>query len=118
MRVNIKEFSHMGEMHFHLSGRVEDTKMLKRLELLIGKVMTTVNELAEKLNLVNDQLNKAKEEIVNQVAALQAALENVELPENALAALAALESTAQVLDDLNEDVVVDPEVPAEDQPQG
>ena len=56
------------------------------------------------------QLNKAKDEIVAQVSALQVALEGVDLPQDALDALVALEATAQVLDDLNPDALsVEPE---------
>lgn len=107
------------ELHIHEYNRVDEIKMLKRLELLIGKVMTTVNELADKLTAVNNQLNKAKEEIVSQVQALQDALQNVELPVAAQEALAALESTAQMLDDLNEDTPVEePEQPVEEPQAG
>ncbi|MCW5929892.1 MAG: hypothetical protein KIT80_23430 [Chitinophagaceae bacterium] len=109
----------MKELHIHEYNRVDEIKMLKRLELLIGKIMTTVNELADKLTAVNNQLNKAKEEIVSQVQALQDALQNVELPVAAQEALAALESTAQMLDDLNDDAPVEePEQPVEEPQAG
>lgn len=91
------------ELHVHESSRVDEMKMLKRLELLIGKVMTTVNELAAQLNQVNEQLNKAKVEIVAQVQALEGALQNVEIPAEAQDALNAIVATAQALDDLNPD---------------
>lgn len=91
------------ELHIHESGRVDEMKMLKRLELLIGKVMTTVNELAAQLNQVNEQLNKAKVEIVAQVQALEGALQNVEIPAEAQDALNSIVATAQALDDLNPD---------------
>ena len=107
------------ELHIHEYNRVDEIKMLKRLELLIGKVMTTVNELADKLTAVNNQLNKAKEEIVSQVQALQDALHNVELPVAAQEALAALESTAQALHDMNPDMPAEePEQPTEEPQAG
>lgn len=107
------------ELHIHESSHVNEMKMLKRLELLIGKIMTTVNELADKLTAVNNQLNKAKEEIVSQVQALQDALQNVELPMAAQEALAALESTAQALDDMNPDIPAEePEQPVEEPQAG
>lgn len=65
--------------------------------------MTQVNELAAKLEQVNMQLGKAKEEIINQVNALQDALANVELPADAEVALNNLVGAAQSLDDLNPD---------------
>ena len=105
------------ELHIHEYNRVDEIKMLKRLELLIGKVMTTVNELADKLTAVNNQLNKAKEEIVSQVQALQESLKNTTIPVAAQEALAALESTAQALDDMNPDAPVEEPVEPVDEPQ-
>lgn len=96
------------ELHIHNSALDDAVKYYKRAELLQGRIMVTVNELAAKLNTINEQLDKAKNEIVAQVGALQAALEGVELPQDALDALVALEATAQVLDDLNPDAPVAP----------
>lgn len=76
--------------------------------------MTQVNELAAKLEQVNVQLGKAKEEIINQVNALQDALANVELPADAEAALNNLMGAAQALDDLNPDEPAPEPVPAEE----
>ena len=76
--------------------------------------MTQVNELAAKLEQVNVQLGKAKEEIINQVNALQDALANVELPADAEAALNNLMGAAQALDDLNPDAPAPEPVPAEE----
>jgi hypothetical protein len=78
---------------------------LKRQELLLGKIMTTVNELATKLEAINTQLAKASQEIVAQVLALQLALADVTLTPEAEAALDNLAVVAQSLDDLNPDVV-------------
>lgn len=75
--------------------------------------MTQVNDLATQLQNINAQLNKAKEEIVNRVAELQTALQNVQLPADAEAALASLAVAAQALDDLNPD----PEPVAEPEPE-
>lgn len=83
----------------------------QKQEILIGEIMTQVNELAMQLEAVNAQLTKAKDEIVAQVAALQEALQNVALPEAAETALAALTATAQALDDLNPDAQPAPEEP-------
>ncbi len=85
---------------------VDVLKQLKRQELLLGKIMTTVNELAVKLEAVNVQLAKASQEIVAQVLALQLALADVTLTPEAEAALENLAVVAQALDDLNPDVVV------------
>lgn len=65
--------------------------------------MTQVTELAAKLQAVNAQLSKATTEIKDQVAVLQTALGNAELPAEAQAALDTLAATAQALDDLNPD---------------
>jgi len=81
----------------------EVLKQLKRQELLLGKIMTTVNELAAKLEAVNAQLTKASQEIVAQVAALEAALSNTVLTAEAETALENLSNLATLLDDLNPD---------------
>lgn len=75
--------------------------------------MTQVNELAAKLEQVNVQLGKAKEEIINQVNALQDALANVELPADAEVALNNLVGAAQALDDLNPDAPALEPIPEE-----
>jgi hypothetical protein len=59
-----------------------------------------INQLAETLIAIKDQLTKAKEEIVNKISDLENALENVELSSEAQAALEALNETAQALDDI------------------
>lgn len=80
---------------------------LKRQKLLLGRIMTQVSELAGQMSEVNAQLVKSLTEINAQVAALQAALVNVEIPAEAQTALDNLKATAQALDDLN------PDAPAE-----
>lgn len=89
--------------HLCLACFAELSCRFRKQELLLGKIMTQVNELAGKLDLMNAQFIKAKEEIIAQVAALQAALENVALPEDAETALTNLAATAQALDDMNPD---------------
>lgn len=86
----------------------------QKQEILIGEIMTQVNELAAKLEQVNAQLMKAQSEIVAQVAALNDALQNLPLTPEAETALAALTASAQALDDLNPDSEPQPEpVPEE-----
>jgi|GEM_PF-6096746 len=75
--------------------------------------MTKVNDLAAKIEQVNAQLHKAKDEIINEVTVLKDALQNVELPAAAEDALNNLAAIAQALDDLNPDQA---EEPAEPQP--
>lgn len=75
----------------------------QKQEILIGEIMTQVNDLAAKLDLINAQLAKASGEITAQIAALQTALENVALPADAETALANLALAAQALDDMNPD---------------
>lgn len=70
-----------------------------------------LNELAVTLTAVLDQLTKAKAEILGKISDLEAALVNVELPEDAQVALAALVVKAQALDDVVPDVEpIEPEV--------
>jgi hypothetical protein len=78
-------------------------KLLKRHELILGRMMTTVNELAGKLNAINAQLHKASGEIIDRINTLQDSLSNVDLPEEATDAMNELAALAQALDDLNPD---------------
>lgn len=75
--------------------------------------MTKVNDLAAKIEQVNAQLHKAKDEIINEVTVLKDALQNVELPTAAEDALNNLAAIAQALDDLNPD---QPDEPTDPQP--
>lgn len=59
-----------------------------------------VSEVAAQLTSLGEQLTKAKDEILAKIAALEAALGDVDLPEEAEAALLALKDKAQSLDDV------------------
>ena len=59
-----------------------------------------LSELSGLLNDVLSQLAKAKAEILDKIAGLEAALADVDLPEDAVTALAALSAKAQSLDDI------------------
>jgi len=102
--------------HLCLACFAELSCRFRKQELLLGKIMTQVNELAAKLEQVNVQLGKAKEEIINQVNALQDALANVELPADAEVALNNLVGAAQALDDLNPDAPAPEPAPAPEEP--
>ncbi len=80
---------------------------LKRQELLLGKIMTTVNELAGKLDALNTQLSRAALEIQDQLAALKAALGDAPITPEAEAALKNIEVIAGWLDAQNPDVPVE-----------
>jgi ACT domain-containing protein len=69
-----------------------------------------LSELSGLLNDVLAQLAKAKAEILDKIESLETALSDVDLPEDAVAALAALSAKAQALDD----VVPDAEAPVEE----
>lgn len=62
-------------------------------------IMAKLSELAGRLTGVETVLNKVKTE----VEALRAALENVDLPPEAEAALGRLETIAKTIDELNPD---------------
>jgi hypothetical protein len=66
----------------------------------LENIMTQLNELAATLITVDNQLTKAKGEILAKIDALIAALGDVALPAEAEAALTALAAQAQVLDDI------------------
>ncbi len=97
--------------HLFLSCLIEVGCNAKRQEILIGNVMTKVNELAVKLDLINTQMAKSIGEVQVQVAALQDALVNAELPAEAEVALNNLVVAVQAFDDLHQDTVIVEEEP-------
>lgn len=64
-----------------------------------------LNELAVQLGDLATQLDKATGEILAKISDLETALENTELPSEALAAIEALKVKAQALDDVVPDFV-------------
>lgn len=91
--------------HLYLTCLIEIGCWQKRQELLLGKIMTQVSELASKLDAINAQMSKAIGEVQAQLAALQEALVNAQLPPEAEAALNNLVAAVQVFDDLNPDAI-------------
>ena len=69
-----------------------------------------ISELVTAVTEVSSQLTKAQGEILGKIAALEAALVNVELPEEAVVAFDALRAQTQALDDIVPDEIVDPVV--------
>lgn len=69
------------------------------------QIMAKLNELVGLVNEVNAKLDKAKDEVVARIAALEAALSDVDLPADAVEALDALKAKAQTLDDIVPDPV-------------
>lgn len=68
-----------------------------------------LSELPAAVAGVSAQLTKAQDEILAKIAALEAALVDVELPAEAIDAINSLRGQAQVLDDIVPDVVPEPE---------
>lgn len=68
-----------------------------------------LSELTTAIAGVSAQITKAQDEILGKIAALETALIDVDLPEDAVAAIEALRGQAQVLDDIVPDVVPEPE---------
>lgn len=84
----------------------------QRQIMSMEKLNMKLSELATTLNAVNAQLVKALEEIKTQVATLNDALVNTEIPSAAEEALVALMATTVALDDLNPDAApVQPDTP-------
>ncbi len=69
-----------------------------------------LSELTTAIAGVSAQLTKAQEEILSKIAALEAALVDVELPTEAVDALESLRVQTQGLDDIVPDVVPEPPV--------
>lgn len=91
----------------------------------VHRILMKASELADALanittgvNGVSDQLTKATKEITNEIANLQNAVTNVDLPEAATTALTNLQAAvgkltplSQALDDLNPDQPTTPPTP-------
>ena len=87
--------------------------------LTLGFWLPTTTQRTEKIHAglqlttaiagVSAQITKAQDEILGKIAALETALIDVDLPEDAVAAIEALRGQAQVLDDIVPDVVPEPE---------
>ena len=67
-----------------------------------------VSELSVAIAALSTQLTKVQGEILGKIAALEAALVDVELPEDAVTALDGLRVGVQSLDDVVPDVVAEP----------
>ena len=67
-----------------------------------------LSELSTAVSEVSAQLTKVRGEILDKIAALEDALIDVELPEDATAALFDLRANAQTLDDIVPDIVPEP----------
>ena len=68
------------------------------------EILMKVSELAVAVSQVSAQLTKAQSEILSKIDALETALIDVELPDEAVAALDGLKVGAQALDDIVPDV--------------
>ena len=68
-----------------------------------------LNELSGEIAAVVTQVAKVREEVLARIAALEAALSDIEVPEDVTTALDALRTSVQGIDDLNPDAVVEPD---------
>lgn len=73
------------------------------------EILMKLSELTSAIAGVSAQLTKAQDEILGKITALETALIDVDLPEDAAAAIEALRSQTQALDDIVPDVVPEPE---------
>lgn len=82
---------------------------LQELQRQQGNIMTKLSELAAQLSALTAQNDKANAEIINRIDELEAALSDVELPSDAIDALAALRTSVQKSDDVVLDAEPEPE---------
>lgn len=73
------------------------------------ELLMKVSEVSAAIADVSAQLTKVRGEILDKITALEDALIDVELPEEAIAAINALRGDAQALDDIVPDIVPEPE---------
>jgi len=66
-----------------------------------------VSELSTAVAAISAQLAKIRGEVLDKIAALETALTDVDLPEDAIDALNALRGDVQAIDDIVPDVVVE-----------
>ena len=74
------------------------------------EILMKLSELTTAISGVSTQLTKAQNEILSRINALENALVDVELPEDAVSAIEALRTQTQALDDIVPDVVPEPVV--------
>lgn len=72
------------------------------------EILMKLSELATTVTGVSAQLTKVQNEVLTRLNDLENALIDVEIPEEAAAAIEALRTQAQALDDIVPDVVVEP----------
>lgn len=72
------------------------------------ELLMKLSELTTAIAGVSAQLTKAQNEILSRINALENALIDVELPEDAASAIEALRTQTQALDDIVPDVVPEP----------
>ena len=72
------------------------------------EILMKLSELIIAMSGVSAQLFKVQNEILSRINALENALIDVELPEDAVAAMDALRTQTQALDDIVPDVVPEP----------
>lgn len=78
-----------------------------------------LHELSAAITEVSAQVAKVKDEVLARIAALETALQDLDLPEDAVVALTALREGVQALDDVTPDLepVPEPEPQPEPQPE-
>ena len=72
------------------------------------EILMKLSELTTAIAGVSAQLTKAQNEILSRINALENALIDVELPEDAASAIESLRTQTQALDDIVPDVVPEP----------
>lgn len=77
--------------------------ILRRIEEAEKKILMKATELSTQLTNLTAQVNKVKAEVLKRITDLEAALSNVDLPEEAVIALDGLKTALQAVDDINPD---------------
>lgn len=85
--------------------------MIQTLNIFCGgheELLMKVSEISTAITALSEQLTKVQGEIIGKIEALETALTDVDLPEDAVDALNALRGNVQAMDDIVPDVVVEP----------
>ena len=75
------------------------------------ELLMKLSELSVAVAAIADQLTKVRDEILGKIAALEGALTDVDLPEEAIGALNILRDGVQAIDDIVPDATPEPVVP-------
>ena len=102
------ESIHFDDIHFHFTH--------PPTHCCTKEFAMKLSELATEIAAVSAQVAKVKDEVLARIAALEAALQDLDLPESVISAFVALREGVQALDDVTPDLEPVPEPEPQPEP--